>query len=320
MCDIFCGRGNPIGQVMTKVEAVKYAGGSYSIEQKRPHGVEGIERIEVVGDGSKVMKTVKLPTVFIRMPKGDVQKSRVYYVILEAESYEYGEIPALLFSKSSDGWRTQSAELLPLMCEYDLRKSKSVSLTPMLLRLRHKSMFSKGSCFKVKAIKSGRFDVSDSVSWSKWDLKLKAIRMMITEIIFQDIRKMPKDMIKRLIAPKASRCVSRSLSNSSETSSQNSSSQTSSTQTSSVPSSTQTSSVPSSSQRSQFRNLSTHYPNLKFKGLTASGGSSFAKWFRHLPPDIYVDKNFKCDRGTTLRKDRFADPETFFKYLTNQPY
>jgi len=311
MCDTFCGRSNPIGQVMTKVEAVKYAGGSYSIEQKRPLGVEGIERFEVVGEGSKVMRTVKLPTVFIRMPKGDLQKSRVYYVILEAESYEYGEIPAVLFSKSSDSWRTQSAELLPLMCERDLRKPKTVSLTPMLLRLRLKSMFSKGSFFKVKAIKSGRFDVSNSVSWSKWDFKLKAIRMMITEIIFQDIRKMPKDMMKRLIVKTSSRSVSRSHSNSSETSSQNSSSQTSSSQISSVP---------SSSQRSQFRNLSTHYPNLKFKGLTASGGSSFAKWFKHLPPDIYVDKNFKCDRGTTLRKDRFEDPETFFKYLTNQPY
>jgi len=215
-----------------------------------------------------------------------------------------------LFSKSSDGWRTQSAELLPLMCERDLRKPRTVSLIPMLLRLRHKSMFSKGSCFKVKAIKSGRFDVSNSVPWGKWDLKLKAIRMMITEIIFQDIRKMPKDMMKRLIVTTSSRSVSRSRSNSSETS-MNSSSQTSSSQTSSVP---------SSSQRSQVRHLSTHYPNLKFKGLTASGGSSFAKWFRHLPPDIYVDKNFQCDRGTTLRKDRFEDPETFFKYLTNQAY
>jgi len=302
MFNAFCGRSNSIGQLMTKHEAVKYAGGSYSIDQKRPpQGVEGVDRFEVVGEGSQIMKTVKLPTVFVNMPKGDLQKSRVYYVILEAESYEYGEIPAVLFSKYSDGWRTQSAELLPLLVEPNLRRPKSVSLTPMLLKLRHMSMFSKGSSFKVKAIQGGRFDVRSKVPWNKWNLNSKAIRMMITEVIYQDIRKMPTDMMKRLIIASSSRSVSisRKSSNSSVSSSQNSS-------------------VSSSSQDSQFRNLSTHYPNLKFKGLTASGGSSFAKWFRHLPPDIYVDKNFQCDRGTTLRKDRFEDPETFIKYLTNQ--
>jgi len=300
MCDAFCGRSNPVGQLMTKSEAVKYAGGSFAIEQKGPQGIEGIDRIEVVGEGSKIMKTLKLPTVFIRIPKGDLQKSRVYYVILEAESYEHEEIPAVMFSKYSDGWRTQSAELLPLLAEPNLRKRKSVSLTPMLLKLRHSSMFSKGSTFKVKAIQAGRFDVRNKVAWKKWNLNHKAIRMMITDVIYQDIRRIPSDMMKRVIVTSASRTVSRSRksSNSSESSSQN---------TSSVSSSTQTS-----------RNLSTHYPSLKFKGLTASGGSSFAKWFRHLPPDMYVDKNFACDRGTTLRKDTFADPETFFKYLTNE--
>lgn len=300
MCDISCGSNNQIGQAITRHEAVKYASETLCCDQKSSDAVEGVDRIEVVGEGSKIMKMVKLPTVFIRLPKGDLQESRVYYVILESEAYEFEKIPALLFSNPSNGWRTQCAELLPLLGEYGLKKPETVSLIPMLLKLRHKSMFTKGSFFKVNAIEAGRFEGPDKLPWNKWNLKLKPTRLMITEIINQDIRKMPLDMMKRLISTSKSSIVSRSRKSSS-------SSQCSS----------HTSSHTSSSLDSHFRNLSTHYPNLKFKGLTASGGSSFAKWFRHLPPDIYVDKNFRCDRGTTLRKDRFADTETFLKYLTS---
>merc|ERR1719460_1251857 len=155
------------------------------------------------------MKMAKLPTVFIRIPKGNLQKSRVYYVILQSESYEFGEIPAVLLSNPYDDCRTQTAELLPLLREPDLRGSKTISLTPMLLKFCHKQMFRKGSSFKVKAIEAGRLQGSGKIPWNRWNLKVSTIRMMITDCIYQDISAMPLDM-KRLIPVSASNIISRS--------------------------------------------------------------------------------------------------------------
>jgi len=305
MCDTFCRRNQAVGH-MSKNQAVKYVNESFSIEQKRPQGVEGVQEIEVVSEGSKVMKMMKLPSVFIRVPKGHLQKSRVYYVLLQSESYELGAIPAVMLSNPYDDWKTQTAELLPLLPKPNLMWARTISLTPMLCESRYKRMFCKGSSFKVQAIKGGRFERCGKIPWNRWNLKLDAIRIMLTDSIYRDIRGMPSDMVKRLIPVSTSNIISRNSSNSSQSSSKQSSSKKSARSTSQQ----------SSSRGSHSRNLSAHYPNLKFKGLTASGGSSFAKWFRQLPADMYVDKNFKCDRGTILRKDRFADPENFFNYLS----
>lgn len=292
MCDTFCGRVNANVQLMSKHEAVSYANVRLRCDKKLDEEihVQGMDSIEVTSEGSKLMKSVKLPTVFIRMHKGDITKSRVYHVLLQSESGKHmGEIPALMFSNPADGCRTRTAELLPLRVEYDAMNPKCASLTPMLLRARYKRMFSRGSSFKVKAMNAGKLvDQSGELPWNKWNSKQRATRMMLTEKIYQDIREIPSEMIQRVLPSKSCK-TPRSRSSS-------------------------ISSV-SSSQGSQ-RNLSTHYPNLKFTGVTASGGSSFAKWFSYLPPDIYVDQNFKCDHGTTLRRDRFEDPESFFKYLS----
>jgi len=292
---------------MSKNQAVKYVKESFSSDRKRSNGVEGVQKIEVVSEGSKIMKMMKLPTVFIRVPKGHLDKSRVYYVLLQSESYEFRDIPAIMLSNPYDGWKTQTAELLPLLPKPDLMWVKTISLTPMLCESRYKPMFCKGSSFKVQAIKGGRFERCGKIPWNRWNLKLDAIRIMLTDSIYRDIRGMPSDMVKRLIPVSTSNIISRNSSNSSQSSSRQSSSKRLA----------QSTSQQSSSQGSYSRNLSEHYPDLKFKGLTASGGSSFAKWFRQLPPDMYVDKNFKCDHGTTLRKDRFADPENFFNYLSS---
>jgi len=295
MCDTFCGRINPTAQVVNNHEAVKYASESCCNGQKLAERIEGVDRIEVTGEGSKLMMSMKLPTVFIRMLKGDLIKSKVYYCIIQSESeQDLREIPAVLLSNPLDVWTTQSAELLPLCVQHDVRNPRCASLTPMLLRLRWKRMFSRGSSFKVKAIKGGRsIDQPGKIPWNVWNLNLSSTRMMITEKIYQDIREIPSDMIKRVLPPKSNNNSTPRIRNSS------------------------ISSV-SLSQASHKENLSTHYPNLKLTGLTASGGSSFAKWFRHLPPDIHVDKNFECDHGTILGRDQFEDLETFFNYLSKE--
>jgi len=293
MGDTLCSLKNPSDLSLSKHEAVKYTNRSFRDDNMYDQGIQGVEQIEVVSQGSKLMKHMKLPTVFIRLPKGELQKSKVYYVILQAESGRYRrEIPAVMYSNPSSSWRTQTAELLPLFAELHEDNPKCAALTPMLRRGRYKRLFSRGCTFQVKAIASGRYvDCSETGPWNQWNVKHDAIRMLITEIIYQDLKDMPAEMTERVIESKPERPVLRKISSNSSMSSV-------------------------SSSGSQKRNLSEHYPNLEFTGVTASGGSSFAKWFQYLPPDIYVDRNFKCDHGTTLGKDRFADSETLLRYLT----
>jgi len=62
--------------------------------------------------------------------------------------------------------------------------------------------------------------------------------------------------------------------------------------------------------------LSLLHPNLQLKGLATSGGSTFAEWFKALPPHIQVDKDFTCDRNTKFRKDTFKSSREYDEYLS----
>jgi len=61
--------------------------------------------------------------------------------------------------------------------------------------------------------------------------------------------------------------------------------------------------------------LSLLHPNLQLQGLATSGGSTFADWFKAVPPYIRVDKDFTCDRNTKLRKDTFKSSCEYDEYL-----
>jgi hypothetical protein len=61
--------------------------------------------------------------------------------------------------------------------------------------------------------------------------------------------------------------------------------------------------------------LSHLHPNLRLHGLTANGGSSFAEWFKAVPANTQVDKEFTCDRNTKLTKDTFKNSTEFDEYL-----
>merc|ERR1719204_1021918 len=104
-------------------------------------------------------------------------------------------------------------------------------------------MFRRGSTFKVKELVAGRLvDRSDKEPWNKWNIKLDAIRKLITDIIYKDIRGMPTDMMKSVVRSTDRLSVSRS--------------------------SVSSTSSESSSRGSLRRNLSAHYPSLEFTGVT----------------------------------------------------
>jgi len=62
-------------------------------------------------------------------------------------------------------------------------------------------------------------------------------------------------------------------------------------------------------------NLSDIFPDLRLRGLRASAGKrDFASWFAAIPPDVKIDKDFKCDKGI-LKKDSFCSPHMLDRYL-----
>jgi len=157
--------------------------------------------VEVVSDGTKLMKKIKMPTVIVKFRNRDLQKSKVYYATLWVDTAEYlGEFPAILFSSRYHYERTEYCELLPLI----FGKSKHIpdrhSLKPMLRSKGWKRIFNKGCSFKVTALKSGRLvNWSDECPWSMYDLRVKELRSLLRSFISRDIREMPTEIIETLV-------------------------------------------------------------------------------------------------------------------------
>jgi len=282
----------PNGKTTYRNKAVQYVKKRDLSMNWEKNGIQReVEKVVVVGEGTSFMKKVNIPTVLIRVSNGDLAKSRVYHVLLEAETESLPRVivPAIMLSDTSSPWRTQVAELLPLSVVTD--RKGNISIKPLLYRTRYRQLFTDGCSFKVLALEIGRFIESSDLPWNQWKLKTPAMRNLITETLYKDIREMPISMIERKTrrAPSKKSISSNSINVFFSDS--------------------------SSSQDSSKPVLSAHYPNLRVPGITASGGSSFAEWFKVLDPNVHVDKNFKCERGTTLRKDRFVDEEMFYRYL-----
>jgi len=295
MCDHICGAVVPENVISPTNEPLRYItkkDRSFNWEDSETNVVVA-KKIEVIGGGTKLMKSLQLPTVRIRVPNGNLVKSTVYHVLLEDESgnFPLTKIAGIMFSDPSTAtWRTQFAELLPLEVGGDGRGGYSIR--PLLIRERYMQLISKGCSLKVLAIEAGRCtEDSETLPWNQWKPRFPAIRSIISEILQKDIRKMPASIIDRA------------------------------TQSNALNSSNICSSLEGgihrnmTSQETPKVDLSKYYPNLRFPGLAASGGSSFARWFNVIPPNVHIDKNFQCDRGTTLRKDNFLDSRTFYKYL-----
>jgi len=72
-------------------------------------------------------------------------------------------------------------------------------------------------------------------------------------------------------------------------------------------------------ERQSSNKLSVRIPSGRIHGLSAaSGHRDFAAWFRQIPPDVKIDKQFQCDTGV-LKKDNFKSTEALFQYLRVSP-
>jgi len=258
--------------------------------------------LELLREGSKLMKSIKLPTVITRIKNYNLQHSMVYYVTLEAESEDFvGQVPALMFSSHyCSGKRTDLAELLPL-CVTKCEWSEFLSVAPMLRLGCYKKIFRKGCNFQIIALSSGRLvDWSVECPWKQWDLNIKEMQKIVIEIIYEDIRQIPKNILKSLKPLKRNEPFKKPRALSEKKVFRLS--QISSKET-------------KLSVNSRESKLSDYCSDLEFTGLAVRGGSSFAEWFETIPPNVHVDQNFKCKGGTILTKDKFSDVKRLEKYL-----
>lgn len=125
--------------------------------------------LEVVGVGTKLMKSIGFPTVIAKIDNTKLQNSMIYYLVLETKAEEFdGELLALMLtSPYCPGKRTEFAELLPLCLCKSRTFSELVSLKPMLPSEHYKSMFCWSCSFEIKSIKSGRrIDWTDECPWN----------------------------------------------------------------------------------------------------------------------------------------------------------
>jgi len=286
MCDNICG----VTQLYEPITSTNKALRSIRKRDLSSDGDEGkiseaVVKLEVTGEGTKLMESLKLPTVLIRVCNGDFVHSTVHHALLELKlAKSIMRIVALLLPEPSSQSRSQFAELLPLSVELGCKGS--VSFVPTLSTAANKKLFCAGSLLQVLAVRKGRFiNWGETLPWNLRNVKSSAVRSIITEILAKDILDMPRSMVSLVSSFSSSRAGSHGN---------------------------------NSWQDTRKYNLSEYYPRLRFRGAAASGGSSFAKWFKLVPPTIRVDTNFKCDRGTTLKRDRFFDTETFYRYLLGQ--
>jgi len=267
LCDTVVAENMPSRKFVDKIKTFQREGSSTC----------GCE-VEVSADGKKLMRDIKCPTVRIKLRNGRLEKSSLYYALLEPKSGKFkGEIAALLFLDPESGTKhsIKTAELMPLVVRITRTKSETLTLKPMLLYNCYRTMFQRGCKFKVNVINFAR----------KYD---QVGSQLLKKLILQDIKMIPQQILNILKPLKLSKERGRSRC------------------------------VKSFTQRKlieRTRKLSELVPGLRLRGLKASGGKrDFARWFETVPPDVLIDVDFRCDSGV-LKKDFFRTAEMLDRYL-----
>jgi len=134
------------------------------------------------------MATILFPTVIIKTNGKKLHDSILYYVVIEPSAGEYfEEIVCLMFSSPyNSGKNIQTAELLPL-CASSESCPGGVSLVPMLLDKRYRSLFEEGCTFRVKGIEQGRLLNQNARKWKDYDVEKSEIRQLLRRLLFLDI-------------------------------------------------------------------------------------------------------------------------------------
>jgi len=145
---------------------------------------------EVLGKGTKLMKSMHWPTVIVKLQTGNLKKSTLYYTILEIETEESKHtVPAIMFSNPYAHRKTKLAELLPLSI---VKCSKStIGLAPMMARKRYRCVIRRGFSFKIiSLIPVGAFDGQREIPWNKYDIRMTALRNHLRKTLEKDINQM----------------------------------------------------------------------------------------------------------------------------------
>merc|ERR1719285_922397 len=140
-----------IGGENEKKISSKYEKKMYNMRSKPQPEFEqkkGDDVFQVTGKGTKLMKSLNLPTLIVKCLTGKLDKGRVYFVVMEVGPELKSEFPALMFSSPYAHKKTRYAELLPFGL---VEGSKSVCLTPLLERKRCRRVFHRGFSFNIKS-------------------------------------------------------------------------------------------------------------------------------------------------------------------------
>jgi len=183
-----------------KKGAAKYENKT-SCKKSSTHDGCQLKKIEnvfkVIGKGTTLMKTMNFPTVIVKNLSGTLEKSKVYYIILELEMKESKRnIPAVMFSSPYAHRTTRYGELLPLGL---MKNSKSSYLTPLLQRKRFRRVFRSGCSLKIKCLIPGRVLDDRGDCWNRYDLSKPTMQKLAKEFIELDIGRMSSHIYHRVI-------------------------------------------------------------------------------------------------------------------------
>jgi len=267
------------------------------LESKKP-----MEELEVIGKGTKLMKSMNFPTVIVKLGDGDLGKARVYYVTLELDEGELmREIPAVMFSNPYVHKKTSVAELLPMAL---MRNSKAVFLTPILQRNRYRCFFRRGCTLKIKSLVVGReIYGSGECLWKRYDLTQRVIQDRIRKFVEMDIGQLSLRWLNTILPLKHRTNYNkrlRSIKNSSHRVRQSSGIFNLEKG--------ELSKVTYDSLTSNFQQSS------ELIGLVSRGVNKCASFFETVPLKMYMNKDLKLDCGKTSLKDSFASVNELDKY------
>jgi len=255
--------------------------------------------IEVLGKGTKLMKSMNFPTVIVKLLASKLDKGKVYYVMLEVDTAELiGEIPALMFSYPCAHKKTSFAEMLPMGV---IRDSKSSFVTPILQRKRYRRVFSKSCFFKIKSLIAGREIAGCGGNlWNRYDLTQRTMKNFIKEVIEMDLREMALHFMN-IILPLKHRTKKNKRSRSIKASTKRKDGGNFNFEQGELSKSI------SDSTRSHFTQ------SCEMLGLVKKVGGNFG-YYREIPLMVNMVKDKKCDWRTTTIKTANSSDEQLDKY------
>jgi len=253
-------------------------------------------RLEVLGNGTRLMRSIKFPTVIIQMRNKKLNSSMVYYVILKSTLGRYiGDISGLLFANPFGSKDVQRAELLPLHTVRSRKRSGAFKLGPLLLLERYKCLFEEGCTFEVKALECGRRSNWKKGLWKNYDRENLEIHDLLCRLVCLDISLIPTHMLKLMtplrIAENRMQKRRRRRRKSYKSSLKIKKSPV----------------VP-------IKRVTKFDPNLFYR-LNRGSGSNLAERYKSVPPHFHKDKDFFYNPKLIETKYTDSNVSKFHKYL-----